>query len=464
MTVLRQISGALGLALVLGGFVVADPILSGTLGHKTWDAFGLAEMPYRLMIVLPILAAALVWVIRHAANIGQFERLAVVSLLAASQLNGFGAGPLDVFDLVLAIVFLTWLTRLGLDTSRPVRLSPLSLATGLLMVLAFAHLPVMDAVPWFVGMIGILRVLLLSFLIIDLCRDRAMIDFAIRAFVAIAAISAAIGIAQFVLAYFQITYFTLIDPPETAFKPTPLGFIMRASGLCITAQHFSSFLVYALPLALLQLSNQRRLRDMMVCGLILLGIGVSLNFGGIFAATLVIVVFPILRYPDYLIPVALACLTVLSALYFTGVLEAIYDNSFGDAGVAKGLDQRKTLAELGIEKIASNPILGTGLRGFSEVDGNFWGRPVHNLFGQAAAELGVFGLLIMMGVFFYVTLDLAVALRRGGQDAILCGVWLSALLAALLLAQTEPNLEQSNLWMVLALAQATILLARPTAK
>jgi len=299
---------------------------------------------------------------------------------------------------------------------------------------------------------------------VDLCRDPSSLRLVARVFVATAVVSALIGITQFLLAYFHIYVFTFIDPVLSAFKPTPIGFVMRASGLNSTAQHYSSFMVYALPFALLRASNTRRFRDLLAILIILTGLFVSLNFGGIFAGALVILLFPFARWPHLTIHLVLFGLAVLAASYFSGLLDLIYDLTIGDSGIAKGVDQRKTLFKLGLEQIERSPIIGTGVRGFGGVDGNFWDRPVHNLLGQAATELGIFGALIFLGIFLVLALGLSRVMKIAPRASKFPQMMLIVLASAFLLGMTEPNLEQSNLWLMLALSQAVILTYRQQAK
>jgi hypothetical protein len=202
------------------------------------------------------------------------------------------------------------------------------------------------------------------------------------------------------------------------------------------------------------LSQTWRARDVAAIGIILAGIAVSLNFGAMFAALLVMGMMPFLRWPHLGIHLGLALVGLLSVAYFVGGMDVIYDLTFGDAGIAKGVDQRKTLFILGLEQFGRNPLIGTGLHGFGAVDGNFWDRPVHNLFGQAAVELGLGGLLIVLAIFFTLALDLARLALTMSRVSLLM------LAAAIMLGQSEPNLDQSNLWIVLALAQATVLIGR----
>jgi hypothetical protein len=453
MTAGAKQAGWLVLPLIVAGLVVIDPWVMRLLSLRGADIAGL---PYATPGCALVIWLGLFGLWRLARQGMDFAKVSLALIFVASQLNGIGAGPADIFDGALFGILAVWIVTHALDTARPLRLSVLFfLATGL-VVLTLAHMPLMSPVTWFIGLFGIARVAIIVLLVVDLCRDARTLDAALRMFVATAVVSAVVGIVQFALAYLGVFYFTLITPAISAFKPTPIGFVMRASGLCITAQHFSSFLVYALPFALWRLADTWRWRDAMVIAIILAGLAVSLNFGAMFAAMLVIGLMPFLRWPHLGIHLGLALVGLLSVAYFVGGLDLIYDLTFGDAGIAKGVDQRKTLFILGLEQFGRNPLIGTGLHGFGAVDGNFWDRPVHNLFGQAAVELGLGGLLIVLAIFFILTLDLVRLAPVSGMAR----VCLLMLAAAIMLGQSEPNLDQSNLWIVLALAQATILIGR----
>lgn len=454
---LLTLAGAAVLAPLIGLGIVWAPTLLGGLPLPRLAQVGPLALPYALLGGIATLAG-LGWTVQGILGRTGFVSLFFLSLLAASQMNGIGFGPFDLFDLVLFGFAAGWAIRVARAPGASIRLSPLLVLASALVVLAIAHMPLMSPVPWFIGVFGVVRVALLTLLVVDMCRDVRMLDFVARTFVAVAAASAAIGIAQFALAYLDLFFFTLIAPPLSAFKPSPVGFVMRASGLAITAQHFSSFMVYALPFALWRFTETWRVLDAVAVALLGAGLLVSLNFGGIFAGMLVVAIFPFLRWPDLAIHLLLGGLAVLALSYFAGGIDLIHDLTFGDAGVAKGVDQRKTLFSLGLARVDASPWIGTGLRGFAETDGNFWGRPVHNLFLQAATELGLTGCLVFVAIFFMLTLGLARAIPGGGPGAKYPRILLTALASTLLLAQNEPNLEQSNLWLVLALAQAVIMI------
>lgn len=450
----------MGLPLLAAAITLLDPwfgrLVVPEMARGSFNGWQLPLLSLAVLATGPLLLAA-----RHAYFLASdFATRAMVVLLMASQLNGLRAGPIDIFDLALFGVLTLWLAQQALDTTRPIRVSALFVFASGLVLLGVAHLSLMSPLPWAIGVFGITRVAIVALLVVDLCRDLRTIETVTRAFVLTAVASATLGIVQFALAYLQVVQFTLIVPAETAFKPTPLGFVMRASGLCVTAQHFSSFLVYALPFAFWRTLERWRWRDAAAVLILLAGIGVSLNFGAMLAALLMIGVVPFLRWPSLSIHLGMALVGLVALAYFVGLLDVAYELSFGDAGVSKGVDQRKTLFALGLEQFGRNPLVGTGLRGFGSVDGNFWDRPVHNLLGQAAVELGILGLLTVLAIFYVLSLDLAKLAPRPDSAGKQARIGLLLVLVAFLLGQSEPNLDQSNLWLVLALAQAIILSAR----
>jgi O-antigen ligase len=447
----------LSLPVLAAALVLMDRQIAGLLSRDLWDMLGLPNAPIRALPFLLLIVLAATAAVIALRRVGDWQAISLVLLIGTSQLNGFGFGPLDAFDIALFGLFFVWLGTRALDIDREFRTPPLVWLAAALVIIAFAHMPLLNPVSWFLGMFGIVRVFLLTVLIIDLCRTPEKLDLALRVFLWVAVASAIVGIVQFALAYFNVFLFTLINPPSSAFKPTPIGFVMRASAFCITAQHFSSFLIYALPIALWRVSVLPSPGRIMTVAILLCGIIVSWNTGGMLAALAMLVLFPLLRWPALTLHIAILGLTALAAAYYAGLMELVYDLTFGDSGVAKGMDQRKTLMELGIEQIGLNPVMGSGLRGFGQVDGNYWTRPVHNVLFQALAELGIFGGLVLVSIFFVLTVE-TVRLYRvpsAKRHAVYCGL---SLLGVTVLSQSEPNIDQSNLWLVLSLIQAAVVI------
>lgn len=444
------------IAIALAGLAAAAPLALLLLPHLRIAVAGenfAALLP-------PVVALAGFAAFVALRRLQGLPAASLAALLVAAQTNGIGLGPFDVFDFAVGIVFVSWIATRAVDVDRPIALPPLIAIGALIVLVGIAHLPVASPVRWFIGVFGLFRGVLVAFLVVDLCRtaeDFRRVEFAL---LAVACASAAIGISQFLLAFFGIFQFTLIDPPISAFKPTPFGFVMRASGLCITAQHYSSFLVLAAPFALWRLSESWRLRDLALVVLLFAGIAVSWNFGALIALMVVCAILPFVRWPHQVLHIALALGAVAAIAYYSGLLQLLYDLSFGDAGVAKGVSQRHTLFELGLEKIARNPIVGTGPQEFARYDGNFWGRPVHNAFGQAASELGLVGALLLGAATVYLLTELGLRAFRPGPMRREAGILLAGLVGYLQLMQSEPNLDHANTWLAFGLAQALVLIDR----
>lgn len=453
-------AGAAVAALAAAMLVVADPWLSAQAPAALWRITRLREAPLQAApLIVALLGLVVAAGLALAARPPRFETAFFVLVFATAQANGIGVGPLDLFDLAFFGMLALWVGVRGLDPDRPVAVSPLLLLSLLIVLFGVLHLMVQSPGRWTIGMFGLVRAVLVGFLIVDLLRTPGVLRFALAAYIAVAVISAAIAIVQFALAYFGVFYFTLLVPPESAFKPTPIGFVMRASGLCITAQHLSSFLLFATPLALWRFSERWLLRDAVVLFVLWAGILVSWNFGAMFAAAAIGALFLPLRWPNLLIHFVALGLTALVAAYFTGLLDLIYDLSFGDAGVAKGVDQRHTLFSLGIDKLDRNPWVGEGPQGFASFSGNFWGRPVHNAFGQAATEYGVGGALVLAAIIATLVTQLILTAFRPGPHQAAVKQMLMVMLATVVLMQSEPNLDHGNTWLMLGLAQGVVRLA-----
>lgn len=446
----------LAIGLLAVAVVLLDPAVSDMLPAKLWRFLRLENSPVRSTLL--VLAA----LVPMAALVGSLYRSAVPTylflLFAAAQMNGVRFGPIDALDVVLLAGVLAGGASLTQARAPRFVVSPIALVALFLLMLALPHLIVQSPVRMIIGTISLVRVVLITLLLVSILADRRNLDTAIAALIIIATISAALAILQFALGYLAGKYFTLIDPPETAFKPTPIGFVMRASGLCITAQHLSGFLATALPFALWRLTSAWRVRDVVVVGIIGLGVLLSWNFSAILAVAVVLALFPLLRWPSQGIQIALLYALFAVAAYYAGVFEYIYEKIVSDAGAGRGVSQRETLNLLAIEKLDRSLLIGTGPQGFGEFTGNFWRRPVHNMLLQTTAELGLLGTLALIAGILYLTGALLAGMFDGTREqSALSRVALLALLTNLGLSMSEPMMDHSNLWMFLALIQAIVL-------
>lgn len=451
------------LAAIAASLAIADPYLSAMLPDGLWQTLYLEHSPYKItpLAFLGVLAVTLLaWGLMRTNS---FSAAAILLLLIAGQCNGLRYGPLDLFDVTLLILFLTWTaSRLG-KTDGAIMTTTVVWAVLALALLTLPNILHQNPVRFVSGSVAMGRCLLLVLLLANILTSAKIFDFAVRALIAIAVASAVIGITQFLAGYFFGAYFTFIDPPDSAFKPTPLGMVMRASSLAITAQHYSSFLTLILPFLLFAItssSGKARLCLVVCLGLILAGILVSWNYGAIFATAGVFLLFPFWRWPRWSIQFALLCLLGVGVAYFTGLLDLIYDLSFGDSGVAKGVSQRNTLTELGLNKLYRNPWIGEGVQGMASFSGNFWGRPVHNAYLQTMTEIGMVGGWLLIGLLLLLTTQLFIAgaTTRNRMTGHVRAA-LIAVLALMTLMMSEPMMDHANTWLILGMAQSALLIA-----
>jgi hypothetical protein len=451
------------LAAIAVALVVVDPYLSAFLPDGLWRHLHLEESPYKIAPLTLACAVAAAFVAWAVGRTGSLVAAGILVLLIASQTNGLRLAVIDPLDLALFTVLLIWMASRFGSAERSVMVANVVWASLALIILNLPNVLHENPVRFLAGSLSLTRCLLLSLLVLNFVSSSRHFDFAVRILMAVAIASAIIGIVQFCAGYFFGAYYTLIDPPETAFKPTPIGMVMRSSALCITAQHFSGFLTLALPFMLFSVTepnSRSRVARAVGLTLVLLGIVSSWNFGAIFVAAAIVGSFPFFRWPRWSVQVAVTYVLAFGLAYFTGIIELAYDLTFGDSGVAKGVSQRKTLMELGFTKLYQDPWVGEGVFGMSEFSGNFWGRPVHNAYLQTMTEVGMLGGGVLIALLLVLATQLFLTgATAGGRMASHLRACLMSVLALMVLMMSEPMMDHSNTWLMLALAEAALLVA-----
>jgi hypothetical protein len=458
----------LGAAMAAGAaaLVIADPYLSPLLPHGLWRLLYLEDSPYQLLPLTLVATVAVGLFAVGLARAGSLISVGILLLMIASQTNGFRLTVLDPLDVMLLIGFVVWLgSRFG-GPQTSITIGVVAGAAAALMILNLPNMLHEKTGIFLRGNISLLRCVLMALLVPNLIRSSKAFDFAIRALMWVAVASAIIGILQFIASYFFSAYFTLIDPPDTAFKPTPIGMVMRSSALCITAQHFSGFLMLATPFMLFALTrSDAQPRDRVFVGaglvLVLAGLLLSWNFGAIMVAAVIVGLLPFFRWPRFSIQFLVTYLLGAGVAYFSGLMELIYKLTFGHSGVAKGVSQRETLIELGFTKLYRDPWNGTGAYGMAEFSGNFWGRPVHDAYVQTMTEVGMVGGWVFIGMLLLIVTQLFLAgINAPEEGSNRLRPSLMAMLALMALMMSEPMMDNSNTWLMVGLAESAILVGQ----
>jgi hypothetical protein len=457
------------LALATALLVVVDPYLSSLVPRSVWVRWHLGDLPVRLSVlgVLALVGGTLAARVLAASGAGtdvaagRYDRVFLIALFVAAQANGLRVGFLDVLDVVTVTFLLIWLAEQLVRGSGSVLLPGVVWFGLALLALAVPGLLEQNPVRFLFGVLGLAKVVLVSFLMVNIIRDEKRLRLGIDVFLVVAAGSALIALAQFLLAWLWDVRITLARDVDEMMKATPIGTVMRASGLSVTAQHVSGYLTLALPFLLWRVTTagaRWRLPLLAALPIVLLAILVTWNFGAILVGCGVLALFPFLRWPHATPHLLLAAIVLLLVGYHAGLIQWTYDVIFASGGSSKGFIQRQALMDFGFEKLQRNPWLGTGLRGMARFSGNYWHRPVHNAYMQAMTEIGLLAGLVLASMLLTQLTQLALlglrVARRAGE--LIWPPFLAVLaLAALMFA--EPMLDHSNTWLLLGLTQCSIL-------
>lgn len=453
-------------APAIAGLVLLDPYISRILPNGVWRFLYLENSPYQFLPLAVVAAIALGIIGIQMGRTGSLTAVGIVLMMIASQTNGFRFTVLDPLDVTILIGFVVWLaSRIG-GAQTSITIGVVAAAAAALMLLNLPNILHEKAGTYLRGNFSLFRCVLIAMLVPNLIRSSRGFDFAVNAFMSVAVASAIVGIAQFIASYLFGFYFTLIDPPETAFKPTPIGMVMRSSSLCITAQHYSAFLMLATPFMLFAFTRpnvKTSFRFGMAVAIVIVQLGLlaSWNFGAIMVDAVAVVFLPFFRWPRLSIQFFVTYLLAAGTAYFSGLIELIYNLTFGDTGVAKGVSQRMTLIELGITKLYRDPWVGTGAYGMADFSGNFWGRPVHDAYIQTMSEIGMVGGWVFIAMFIIVVTQLLLAGIRATPDGEgRLRPCLIAVLSLMALMLSEPDMDNSNTWLILGLTETAILVGQ----
>jgi O-antigen ligase len=96
-----------------------------------------------------------------------------------------------------------------------------------------------------------------------------------------------------------------------------------------------------------------------------------------------------------------------------------------------------------------------------DFSGNFWGRPVHDAYVQTMSEIGMVGGFVFIGMFLVILTQLLLAGVKATKDGEgRLRPCLIAVLALMALMISEPDMDNSNTWLILGLTETAILVGQ----
>lgn len=464
-----QMLGALVLGLLMAVLCCLDPFLSRL--HLPYAEY-LKIYPFTFTALVVVSSVSvLLFVMSFPWLWARKEMTSLVVILGAAQFTGISVATIDTLEATTGVVFALWLIVMLADRQQPLRASAV-----IPMMLGIAACTVWTSVnvyaPWLllsiVGMVGLGIKILVYFLLTQLITTPQLIRFAVRVTIGTAAFTAIVGIAQELIYYFYGIPLTLMRHSETyeILKPTPVGLLLRASGFMPQPQHLSGYCLFALPMMLFLATGSStptrwKIRLWCIASLTAIAIVLTLSIGAWIALTLIVLLFPYFRWPEYTFHITVAILVLILAVYFSGILVYLY-NEVMQSGLGSGAGDRKKLLLLGIDKLKQNPFLGTGLRMFLRYSGNYKQHPVHNAYLQAATEIGIVGAAFFCLIIAWLILHLSwlALLMRSPEGKMWPKMLLLGLLSLVVVAMTEPAFDHPNTWIFIGLCDAAVLTMR----
>ena len=454
---------ALALLFVVG-LVSTDQYTSTIVSSSFWAKLRMMEFPYKmtvLVLFLTLVANCIYFMARRATDI--YVLLTVIALIGL-QSNGIKFGGFDVITVMPLVVILFVLAKSFRQPSFQIVL-PGVMFFGILLLLL--DLPYLAATHihgpgrFIINFVSLTKGMMVAFIFVNLIRTERHLEIAIQAFMAVATVSALIGIGQIALNYF--TGITINFASEAAeWKPNFLGMSLRATGLTTWPSWLSDFLVLALPFMLFRLVNARSIRWRALYAIAILAllgaIFLTFTYAAYFAAVLVLAAFPFLCWPRKSVHFVVTLLMVGALFQIGGGFEWAYEHGLSKVTQSTGMIERRTYLQSTLNEIARDPWVGSGVYAEEEFSENFYRKRVHNTGLQAWAGLGLPGMLVFVAMMLTMLTQLwlmAVALR--GQDRQLFQALGLGMVAMILEMFAEPNLTAPITWFFLGLCQAALL-------
>ncbi|MCP5150463.1 MAG: O-antigen ligase family protein [Ectothiorhodospiraceae bacterium] len=448
---LAELAMAVALAFGIAALVVHDRMLGPS--HPLWQSARRFELTQDLLWTGTSLVVAVAVVLAVRLLPFAFEhrfRLAAVAFALILSVNGINFGRLDIFELTFFPLLALWLAT-TLAEGRPVLTPRAVLAMAVLLGLGGIASVISGRATSAVTLHVLLSKLVLMFLVSNLINSRSVLHFAARVLVWAGVLSALVAILSQVLIYTVGYELSFVDAATERYKRTAIGRFLRATAFCQAPQTLGHLLVIAIGIAAITIRSLWR--AVLVVGVMLVGVVMTFSMGSIMSAGVVLAIAPFLRYPRLGIHFATLYLLAGVVAYMTGLVDLVYEEVIHPLG-ASGVSIRLEMFRRAIVGIADHPWFGIGLMNpFRELD-----LPVHNVFLQAAHELGVPSLLVFVALNVYLLVRLTVIgnmLAASPDRALVWGLLLAAI-GVLVHFMSIPIYLHVSVWVFLGMLAAAV--------
>ena len=398
------------------------------------------------MIGLTLCGVACLLVRKGADWFAHRDAIAVGMIIVACGMTGLNIGPLEPTDFAFLAILLFWMISTFVE-HRPV-VTPVPVLVLLAAIMMFGFTSIVNGL--FMTILKqhtLISKIVLVFLLTNIVTTPALHRLGLRIVVVVAVASAIVAVGTELLYILTEVTLTFDDTRDYWLKDTPFGPLMRATSFTSTPQGLGHLLI--LGAALVLCMPLRYWTRMLLLSILAAGVACTLSSGA-FLTLSVILVFSLFVINPHRSLLYGTCLVgaVLVAHAF-GLIEWGYVHVFKPIGHASAMD-RIEFIRLGLQAIERHPILGMGLSGTYRI----LPLPIHNVYMQAAAEIGAIGAVMVVAWLAYLLLSAWCLIKRAPDEHTKRwhkGMFLG-LIGMVVHFTAEPFLTHVTSWLFMALA------------
>ena len=451
------------IGILCGFLIIFDPYLSGIFNLSHARPFHLLPiLPYTVGIILFFFLLSISWIVVSSGWLWQRKEVLFIWLLFIStqtrSITSFGR--VDLSDVVIILFFVVWLLTHFFDESKKVKLSPMTYLLLAFMLFSFISIVNKGQIG---GIITLIKISLAVFFLVDIIRAEWMLYQAMKSFLVVSTVSAAIGIAQeFLYLTTGVLYIGNVDTATLSLMfqegilrvPAFFGIPQALANILVIAWAMIYFLLLTNP------GRPFKNRKILLAMLIIVTAALILTFSrGAWLAVLIVFLIGIyLKVPARSIHITVLFITVVLASHYSGLLQIAWDTIYHKMGQGDVSDRIILMRESLQGMRQQHPWIGIGIYSGHIYTATPYHWPVHNTFLRAMVETGIIGGTIFLGVFVYLFLRIGILLSGivNKERKIIYKTLLLALIALSIDLLFDPFLL-SEFWLFLALVQATIM-------
>lgn len=470
------------IGIFIGILIVSDPFLVANLQSKTLLGVG---VPFEISIITLIsfvTGGILLFLIQQTKK-ADVRRAFIILTVIGLQTDALSPLPIALGDLVIGVYFSIFIVICMVKKSelKITIIDILNLSFLLFIMLAISSGYITSSL----AAVKFIKLMMLSFLIVNLCTDREGLIFLIKWLIIITTISAFIGILQeavYVFTGFPVVGFIDAKNMKHMKEITDFGPALKVPGFTgsyiVIAFLLSTNIIITLNILLyIPLTALKKISLWVI--LLIMSVGLYLTFSRVTLMALGVIVPLVIigRLQKYLLHISALFLLLLVVVSITINFKPIIHVTDIYRKVQDAVLQERSWGELRIRLqlnreglygfINRHPLVGIGAGKSNRYCSHFYGWGAHNALIRVAGDLGIIGLIVYLCIILY-SLGRIIVINIKVRDPMDIGVARGLLFAFslyLILLQFDSVYQGVYLWFLIGvIAAMDSILLRTTSK